>query len=115
MRALLAVLPVLALAAPAEAAPHQVVAYSGGYLPSEVFVVRGDTLTLTNADTVTHDLVSRQRRSNGTRLFASANVVPAGQGEVHGVSSLAPSTYPFICSIHSYMVGNLTVLAAPVR
>jgi plastocyanin len=115
MRAVLVALPLLGLVTPAEAAPMQVVAYSGGFVPSEVYVVRGDTLTLTNVDTVTHDLVSRQRRSNGTRLFASSNVGPAGQGEVYGVSALPASTYPFVCSIHSYMVGNLTVLAAPVR
>ncbi|HVF06156.1 MAG TPA: hypothetical protein VNA20_15040 [Frankiaceae bacterium] len=77
--------------------------------------MQGDTLTLTNADTLTHDLVSRQRRSNGTRVFASPNVPSAAQGEVYGVSALPPSSYPFLCSIHSYMVGNLHVLAAPVR
>lgn len=92
--------------------PQQVVVWAGGYLPSEVLLVQGGSLTLASADAQqAHDLVSLDLGPGGSRLFRS-DVVSGGQvADVAGVSSLAPSVYPFYCSVHEWMVGNLTVVA----
>jgi plastocyanin len=91
--------------------PHHVVSYSSGYLPSEVTIVAGDSLSLVNADAFqSHDLVSLDRGPGGVYLFRSDVIGPAERAAVAGVESLAPSVYPFYCSVHEFMTGNLTVL-----
>ena len=116
MRARMAVVAVswLAVAGPADAvAPQYVVAHGNGYAPSEVVVVQGGTLTLTSADPAqSHDLVSLDRKPGGGYLFRSVPIAAGQYANVAGVSSLAPSVYPFYCSIHEWMVGNVTVVAA---
>ena len=107
------------VATPARALPlavsRQVVTVGSTYVVSEITIYQGDTLTLTNLDPITHDLVSRNLGPGGARVFSSG---PAGTGEsvgVSGVSSLRPGTYPFFCSLHERMFGNLYVEAAPAR
>jgi plastocyanin len=111
--AALALAAALVPGSPAHAlAPHVVAAYSGGYLVGEIYLVEGDTLTLVNGDTtLDHDLRSIDF-VGGSPLFSSA-IIKAGQtSDVAGVSALAPgSDYPFACSIHEYMRGNIHVLA----
>ncbi len=107
----------LAVTTPAQAVTPQVVlAYSGGYAPSEVVVVQGGSVTLVNADATQqwHDIVSRNYR-NGAPVFRSGLIPAGGVSGVAGVAALAPSVYPFYCSVHDYMAGNLTVVAAPAR
>jgi plastocyanin len=97
---------------PAQAlVPQQVVAVAINYVSSEVTIVAGDTLRFTNADALaTHDLVSLDRGPGGAFLFHSALLEGAGTSDVTGVSDLIPSKYPFYCSIHTSMTGNITVL-----
>lgn len=107
-----------ALAVPAPpagaVAPQAVVAYSGGYVPSEAAIVQGGSLTLVNSDpALSHDLVSLDRFPSGGYKFRSDVIGPASAAPVTGVESLPPSVYPFYCSVHEYMTGNLTVLAVP--
>jgi plastocyanin len=107
----------VALAAPLGAQPanaalipwHNVTLTSGQFTPSEIVVTQGDSLFLVNADATgqDHNIVSSDP---GTPFF-SANIPLAGRGEVSGVPNLGPSTYPFFCTIHESMVGNITVLA----
>ncbi len=103
---------VAALPAPARAAvPWQVVAVPDRYVASEVYVLPGDTLFLTNADPVTpqqHDLRSTAHR-NGVPLFKSPFLSAGQTGEVAGVAALPPGYYPFVCALHPQMRGNLHV------
>lgn len=94
--------------------PRQVVTVANVYVLPEISVYVGDTLTLTNLDVRAHDLVSRNV-SGGVRVFASAPTDPRGRSDVAGVSSLPAGVYPFSCSIHESMLGNLRVDAAPAR
>lgn len=118
----LAVLAACALAVPAAPAralavpvPHQVVAVGTGFVLPEIRVFQGDTLTLTNLDPLqAHDLVSRNL-AGGVRVFASGPADPGSRAEVVGVSSLRPDVYPFFCSLHESMTGNLRVERAPAR
>lgn len=118
-----AVLALCALAAPATPAralpapvPHQVVTVASAFVSPEITIFQGDTLTLTNLDAqLAHDLVSRNFTPSGTRVFGSAPADPATQQNVARVSSLRPGVYPFYCSLHESMIGNLRVQTAPAR
>lgn len=103
--------PARALPAPV---PHQVVAIESGYVLPEITVFQGDTLTLTNLDPrQAHDLVSLNFGPEGVRVFGSAPAAPGERVEVAGVASLRPSVYPFYCSLHASMIGNLRVDPPP--
>lgn len=112
----------LAVASPAGAVtpvpvPQAVAAISSGYVVSEVYVVEGGTLTLVNADaTLDHDIVSEDYvPGTGQRRFRTAGPVPpGGTAAVLGVELLqAGDVRPFFCSLHEFMRGNVTVVAAP--
>lgn len=106
----------LALAAPAISPAHavapQVAAATAGntYVVTEIYVVQGGRLFFANTDPQQpHDLRSADDRN----LFNSGDLITAGQvAEVVGVSSLAVSSWPFVCSAHSTMRGNLHIVAA---
>jgi len=105
---------VLALAAPFASPAHAVapqvaVAAGSQFVPPEIYVVEGGTLTFANLDPqIEHNLVSMDGSG-----FGSA-IVPFGKtAEVTGVSSLVVSVYPFWCVLHENMRGNLHIEPAP--
>lgn len=89
--------------------PQQVVTVGNMFVPGDITILQGDTLTLTNADLAVHNLIALDSGSSGP-LFASANAGPGKQVAVNGVSALTPSVYPFYCSVHEFMTGTLTVV-----
>ena len=101
----------LALPLPARAAtvPWQVVAQQNTFVPGDVVIRQGDSLTLTNADLAVHDVTASDVGPNGP-LFRSATIGPGKQAPVLGVSALDPGLYPFVCSVHDGMVGTLQVI-----
>ncbi len=106
----LAALPLALPAAPAQAlVQSQIVTARNTFVPAEVTILAGDTLWLTNVDLERHDVTATDTLG-GNPLFRSATIGPAMGSEVVGVASLAPSVYPFYCSVHEWMTGNLTVL-----
>jgi plastocyanin/glucose/arabinose dehydrogenase len=105
----------LAAAAPAHAARAVVHTSLQHYVPSQVVVDRGGSLTHTNVDIAPHNVVSTARdAATGEPLFSSGPPQGIGAYEVEGVSSLAPGSYGFICTIHPPMRGTLTVVDASV-
>lgn len=112
-RMLLLAVSFLSVGVPADAVAPQVgLAVASAFVPSELTIVEGGTLTFVNADAMLpHDITSLDR-VNGIPKFRSATI-GLGQSPVDGVSVLPASIYPFVCSVHEYMVGNLTVLAPP--
>lgn len=107
--ALLAFAPVVVTAGPSEAAPFQIVTTAHAFVTSEVTVLEGSTLELTNLDIERHDVTSLDRDATGRPLFASGSLGTGEHAVVEGVDVLAPSVYPFYCATHPDMVGNLTV------
>jgi plastocyanin len=99
-------------AAPAHAAtvPWQIAAVQNTYVVGDLVILQGDSLTFTNADLTTHDIVSIDNGPSGP-LFRSAIVGPGKQTPVAGVSSLPVGTWPFICSLHEFMSGTIDVRA----
>jgi plastocyanin len=106
-RALIAAL-LVAAALPGRAAAETVsVTMPGKYFePARLTVVSGDAITFRNADLVTHDV----RIAGG--LFDSGAIGRAGSW-TQAVAT--PGEYPFVCTLHAFMSGNLSVVAATVK
>jgi len=98
-------------------AAESVVATAGfQFLPPEVVVDSGGSLTYANVDAAGHNVVATETGPDGAPLFSSGNPAGIGVYDVAGVEDLAPreSPYPFICTLHPQMKGNLRVLEQSV-
>lgn len=82
------------------------------YAPPEVVVVVGQSLMLVQLDPVErHDVVSADLGEDGRPLFANSRTLSFGEVEVvAGVEQLPPGRWPFICSIHAGMLGEVIVV-----
>jgi hypothetical protein len=80
------------------------------YVPLVVVARQRMSLQLVQLDpTQRHDIVSRAARERRP-LFASARTLSFGETQlVPGVEKLPPGTYPFTCSIHPFMFGQVIV------
>ena len=104
MRRALAVALAALLAAPAAAGADEVTVRMPGkfFEPPRLTTVAGDVLTFRNNDLVTHDV------RIGGGVFDSGPItrftlVAGGR---------PPGEYPFVCTLHAFMSGNLSVVAA---
>lgn len=80
------------------------------YVPLMVVAKQGMSLHLVQLDpTQRHDVVSRAARDRRP-LFASRRSLEFGEAQVvPGVETLPPGAYPFTCSIHPFMFGQVIV------
>jgi outer membrane protein assembly factor BamB/plastocyanin len=85
-------------------------ATSTGYATPVMITRVGGPLSFVNLDPVQHDVTSEEKGPDGRPLFASKL---SGIGEVAPVEGMdrvkSGQTYPFLCSIHPGMRGNLIV------
>jgi plastocyanin len=95
-----AVLPV-----PASAQPVVVTMPGKFFEPARLTTVSGDAITFRNADLVTHDV----RIAGGS--FDSG---PIGRAGAWTQAVDVPGEYPFVCTLHAFMSGTLSVVAATV-
>jgi plastocyanin len=102
-RAALPVAVALLLAAPAGAhAETTTIAMPGKFFdPPRATMVAGDTVLFRNSDFVTHDVVIGPFDSGPLTRFTSWSQ-----------QIDQPGGYPFICTLHAFMRGNLDVVAA---
>ena len=88
----------------AHAANQQAYSAAMNYATPALTVGQGDTLTLTNLDTLAkHDLVGHDGE------FGSDLLGGGESGPVKGVEKLSPGQYQFHCTLHGWMKGVLTV------
>jgi plastocyanin len=71
------------------------------FTPAEVTIPAGTEVVWTNNDTDVHSIVS-----DGD-MFASSEVFEPG--ESYSVVFTEPGTYPYICGVHPFMMGTITV------
>lgn len=99
--------------APAQAAQAGLVAgpYAAvtGFATPQVVVLAGDELSFANADVMAHSVLARDLGPAGP-LFSSTLATIGQSVPVNGISSLAPGSYDFVCSLHGSMTGTITVL-----
>jgi plastocyanin len=101
-------------ASAAQTAPAYVATAGFQYLPGDVTVLEGSTLTLVNGGNAVHDLVSSDVEG-GNPLFKAPPIAGAGTAAVvDGVAALTPGIYPFYCSLHEAMRGTITIVTSPV-
>jgi plastocyanin len=107
------VLLVLGLASGAAYADQTI--YAGPpnqFVGGDITMAQGERVTFTNVDTTTHDVTSKASGPDGKPLFASAKIGPGQSAPVAGTDYLTTGSYDYICSIHPFMTGTITVTAA---
>jgi plastocyanin len=100
---------------PSAVAAEQVVAGPAPttYLNPNVTIESGEALTFFNLDlTAPHDVTSTEVGPGAEPLFRSETVGAFTEVPVVGAENLGPGTYPYLCSIHTFMEGTLTVTGA---
>ncbi len=81
------------------------------YMPATLTVKKGDTVIVTNDDTVPHTVTNGKGTSDpqSGKLFDTSMIMPKATAKID-TSKLAPGDYPFYCSVHpSFMQGTLKV------
>ena len=80
------------------------------YAPATLTVKKGDSIQVTNKDTVPHTATNGKDASDPTsgKLF-DTSIINAGSTAQISTAKLNPGDYPFHCTIHPYMTGLLKV------
>jgi plastocyanin len=80
------------------------------YAPDTVTVKKGDSVKVTNKDSVPHTITNGKDPSDSTagKLF-DTSIINAAASAQFATTKLASGNYPFHCSIHPYMTGTLKV------
>jgi plastocyanin len=79
------------------------------FVGGDVTIAQGEKVTFQNGDTLGHDVTANDRGPDGKPLFFSATIGPAQSAPVEGVEYLTTGAYGYICSLHPYMTGTITV------
>jgi len=80
---------------------HTIVIKNFDFMPMSLTVKAGATVSVHNEDSTTHTLTA----SNGA--FTTGNIAPGATKTFTAPSQ--PGQYSFVCQIHQYMTGDLTV------
>ncbi|MGI0019421.1 MAG: cupredoxin domain-containing protein [Nitrososphaera sp.] len=79
------------------------------YEPAELTVKKGDTVTVTNADTAIHTVTSGQSGDEDSgSAFDSDLVEPSASAKID-TAAIDAGEYPYYCIVHPYMTGKLVV------
>jgi cytochrome c oxidase subunit 2 len=80
------------------------------YDPSTLTVKKGDSIQVTNKDSVPHTVTNGKDASDPTsgKLF-DTSIINAGSTAQISTAKLSIGSYPFHCSVHPYMTGLLKV------
>jgi plastocyanin len=71
------------------------------FSPAKITVTPGEKVTVTNKDSVAHTVTANDKK------FNTGDIDPGKTVTFTAPSS--PGSYPYICTIHQYMTGMLTV------
>jgi plastocyanin len=97
------------LLVPAARADETVYAVPVDRYSSDVITIdQGEALIFRNMDLNRHDLVSKTQ-AGGRPLFSTPLLGTGGEAIVQGVQQLRGGSYPFFCTVHTYMTGTLVV------
>jgi len=101
--------------------PVSVINDSPWFVPMRVAAIMGDTVTWTNRSQGTHTITSLYMvepqltdidtalRDGGLSIGGIFDRRAFGPGQTFSVNFPLPGTFPYICFIHPYMAGNVTV------
>jgi plastocyanin len=104
----------LGAAAPAAHADERFVAVPVNmYGSNTVTIDPGEQLIFQNLDLSNHDIVSEGKGANGQPLFKTPLIGPGSEALAQGVPALKGGSYPFYCSVHTFMKATLVVTGPP--
>ncbi len=86
----------------ASGAPGEVAISGFKFVPADIEVAPGTTVTWTNQDETPHTV-----QDEGEDQFEESQELQ--QGETFTFTYETPGSYPYICGIHPYMKGTVTV------
>ena len=110
IKSCVAAFAVLAVAAAAAYADGTIYAIPPSqFFGGDITIAQGEAVTFTNGDTMPHDVTAVKKGDDGKPLFASAQTSAAQSSPVAGVEYLTTGAYDYICSIHPFMKGSITV------
>jgi plastocyanin len=80
------------------------------YDPATLTIKKGDSIQVTNKDSVPHTVTNGKDASDPTsgKLF-DTSIINAGSTAQISTAKLSPADYPFHCTLHPYMTGLLKV------
>lgn len=108
--AALAALAALLGAAPATADERIRAETRDRYANPDVTIDPGERVTFYNGDVFgDHTVTSTATGANGRPLFDSGSIGTGREAPVEGAQFLGPGRYPYLCTLHSYMTGTITV------
>lgn len=87
-----------------DAAPNTIVIKNFVFIPAEITVAPGAVLMVDNQDTAPHTVTAEDQG------FDTGNLEGKQRGSI--TAPAKPGEYPYICDIHQYMKGSLTVSAS---
>jgi plastocyanin len=86
------------------------------YSNPDVTIDQGERLTFFNGDLLDdHGVTATTDGPNGRPLFDSGVIGPGREAVVEGAQFLAPGRYPYLCTLHPFMTGTVTVTGAGAR
>lgn len=71
------------------------------FSPAKITVTPGEKVTVTNKDSVAHTVTANDKKFNTGDIAAGKTVTFTAPS--------SPGSYPYMCNIHQYMTGMLTV------
>ena len=77
------------------------------YVPAEVTVKAGETITWKNDDTAIHTATSGENSTPDGKFDTS--LVSPGQSSQPTAMPNEPGQYPYFCTLHPWMTGTVTV------
>jgi plastocyanin len=87
----------------ARAASHTVAIADFAFAPASLTITVGETVTWTNEDQAVHTATSTSGAFDSGEL---------AQGDSYALTFTTPGTYPYLCTPHPEMTGQIVVLAA---
>lgn len=81
------------------------------FAPEPVSVAKGDGVEWTNKDNTPHTVTQKIASGSGKPLFDSG-IIAAGKTFLLNTADLKEGTYEYMCTLHPFMHGTLTVKAA---
>lgn len=84
--------------------PNTILIKNFVFIPSEMTVAPGAVLVVDNQDRAPHTVTANDKR------FDTGNLAGKQRGSI--TAPMQPGEYPYICDLHQYMTGTLTVSAS---
>jgi plastocyanin len=78
------------------------------YVPAELSVPKGETVTVVNSDNAPHTATSGNGPEDAGQAFDTSLIMVGASGTID-TTAMDAGEYPYFCTVHPFMKGTLTV------